>query len=92
MGQERITQLRNSFLSTLNEFLGLVNKNITIPLFYRTSEYKHAHALKWRTTFYTQKNEKKLYYTVGMNVVVSLKLSMNNISERKFTYNALIFD
>jgi len=31
MGQERITQLRKSFLSTLNEFLGLVNKNITIP-------------------------------------------------------------
>lgn len=53
---------------------------------------KHTHVLKWRTTFYTQKNEKKLYYTVGMNVVVSLKLSMNNISERKFTYNALIFD
>lgn len=93
MGQERITQLRKSFLSsTLNEFLGLVNKNITIPLFYRTSELSIRMHWNGELLFTPQKNEKKLYYTGGLNVVVSLKLSMNNISERKFTYNALIFD
>ena len=92
MGQERITQLRKSFLSsTLNEFLGLVNKNITIPLFYRTSELIiHMH---WNgELLFTPKKMKRNCTTLGMNVVVSLKLSMNNISERKFTYNALIFD
>lgn len=86
-----MTQLRKLFLSsTLNEFLGLGKKNHNSS-FIIQNIWANTHALKWRTTFYTQKNEKKLYYTVGMNVVVDLKLSMNNKSETKFTYNAFIF-